>query len=1173
LSKNEGGRHTPFFSGYKPQFFFGTTNVTGEVRLSDTVEMVMPADNAAVTVQLDKPAALEAGSHFAHREGGKTVGSGAAATFAFGRRDNRCAEQANHCGPRCQKAAAMPWARRSIARVHSGPPCHVCYHWATRPVGRPANLAEGRPVHTSLWTVAAGGVLMLAASGSAVKAASRPADKYKVPPAFVVEQVAGPPLVRYPLFAAFDDRGRLFVAEGTGTNLPGTELANKKLGRIVLLEDTDGDGRFDTSRVFADKLVFPQGVLWHDGALYAASHPSLWKFTDTTGRGKADRREELLTGFNFNGNGCDIHGPFLGPDGRLYWTDGRHGYKVKTKGGRLLEGLAARIWRCRPDGNDVERLCGGGFDNPVQVAFTAEGEAVGTMDQGQGDALLHYIEGAAYPMEHPCLKEFPWTGPLLGPVQQYSPALPAALCGLTRYRSAQLGQEYQDTFFSTQYMLHRIVQNRLIRDGATFCAEDRDFLTSSDHDVHITDVIEDADGSLLFIDMGAWFTYGFPGNPLAKPEVQGGIYRIRRLAAPRIADPWGKTLRLGQRTPAELVSLLDDPRPRVRDQVLARLARLGPAGVPALTAVLQSRAASVQARRNAVWTLCRMDGVAARKGIRLALNDREAGVRQAAAHAAGLARDEAAVPLLLSLLRLDPPPIRRKAAEALGRIGKAQAVPALLDAVRDGGDRFLEHTLIYALIRIKDRQATLPALQDVSSRVRRAGLIALDQMKDGRLTRALVVPLLDTDDEALQQAVLEVIGRRPEWSGAVRDLVARWLKAEKLTAGQERSLTAALVTFGTTPAIQPLVSEALNDGHTALPTRLLLLRVMAQGRPEALPAPWLLALGQALQPTDPAVARAAVAVVKTGGLKQFDAALLALSVQQSLPAELRIAALECLAPRRAQVDAGSFALLAAHLSEKTEPLLRLAAARTLGASTLSPAQLRQLVDRMPGTSTLMLRLLLPAFAHSADAGVGQALAQTLTRLPAAEALASSELDRALKSYPTKVRALAAPLRKKLAGRQQQQASYLAGLRVELDRLKPNPNLGRFVFFSPKAGCTACHRVEGKGGQVGPDLSHIGRFRRPGEILESIVFPNLTVAPEYRTYSLVTRDGRLWNGLIVWETPEALFLRTGQLEEVRLPRRDIDEITPANVSLMPEGLERSLSRQELRDLVEFLVQRK
>src|SRR4029077_11195860 len=76
LSKNEGGRHTPFFSGYQPQFFFKTTNVTGEVRLPDGIEMVMPGDNPSVAVSLNKPVALDVGSRFAIREGGKRVGSG-----------------------------------------------------------------------------------------------------------------------------------------------------------------------------------------------------------------------------------------------------------------------------------------------------------------------------------------------------------------------------------------------------------------------------------------------------------------------------------------------------------------------------------------------------------------------------------------------------------------------------------------------------------------------------------------------------------------------------------------------------------------------------------------------------------------------------------------------------------------------------------------------------------------------------------------------------------------------------------------------------------------------------------------------------------------------------------------------------------------------------------------
>ncbi len=76
LSKEEGGRHTPFFSGYRPQFYFRTTDVTGTTALLGGAEMCMPGDNVSVDVELGKPIALTEGSRFAIREGGKTVGSG-----------------------------------------------------------------------------------------------------------------------------------------------------------------------------------------------------------------------------------------------------------------------------------------------------------------------------------------------------------------------------------------------------------------------------------------------------------------------------------------------------------------------------------------------------------------------------------------------------------------------------------------------------------------------------------------------------------------------------------------------------------------------------------------------------------------------------------------------------------------------------------------------------------------------------------------------------------------------------------------------------------------------------------------------------------------------------------------------------------------------------------------
>src|SRR5437667_2489196 len=76
LSKDEGGRHTPFFTNYRPQFYFRTTDVTGTVSLPQTVEMVMPGDNVSVEVKVIAPVAMERGQRFAIREGGRTIGAG-----------------------------------------------------------------------------------------------------------------------------------------------------------------------------------------------------------------------------------------------------------------------------------------------------------------------------------------------------------------------------------------------------------------------------------------------------------------------------------------------------------------------------------------------------------------------------------------------------------------------------------------------------------------------------------------------------------------------------------------------------------------------------------------------------------------------------------------------------------------------------------------------------------------------------------------------------------------------------------------------------------------------------------------------------------------------------------------------------------------------------------------
>jgi hypothetical protein len=158
--------------------------------------------------------------------------------------------------------------------------------------------------------------LALAATGPAIAGEIRLGEHtFTIPDGFEIELVCGPPLVDRPISADFDEEGRLYVTDSSGFSGRGPEQLEKKPHRVVRLADTDGDGRFDESTVFADRMMFPEGAMWFDGSLYVAAPPSIWKLTDTDGDGVADVREEWFEGKTLTGCANDLHGPYLGLDG------------------------------------------------------------------------------------------------------------------------------------------------------------------------------------------------------------------------------------------------------------------------------------------------------------------------------------------------------------------------------------------------------------------------------------------------------------------------------------------------------------------------------------------------------------------------------------------------------------------------------------------------------------------------------------------------------------------------------------------------------------------------------------------------------------------------------------------------------------------------------------------
>src|SRR5947199_871576 len=225
----------------------------------------------------------------------------------------------------------------------------------------------------------------------------------KAPSGFTIERMAGPPLVDRPITAAFDEDGRLYVADSSGSNDNVQKQLAERPHRIVRLEDRDGDGTYDARTVFADKMMFPEGTMWHDGSLYVSAPPSIWKLTDTDGDGVADRRVEWFQGKTLTGCANDLHGPYLGPDGWIYWCKGAFAKQTYERPGKPpFVTRASHIFRCRPDGSGIEPVMTGGMDNPVEVAFTPGGERffictfIQHPEAGKRDGLLHAIYGGVY---------------------------------------------------------------------------------------------------------------------------------------------------------------------------------------------------------------------------------------------------------------------------------------------------------------------------------------------------------------------------------------------------------------------------------------------------------------------------------------------------------------------------------------------------------------------------------------------------------------------------------------------------------------------------------------------------------------------------------------------------------------------------------------------------------
>jgi len=983
----------------------------------------------------------------------------------------------------------------------------------------------------------------------------------RVPRDFTITLAAGEPLVRFPMFACFDDEGRLYVAESSGRDLYAGLRDLTRDCLVSRLEDTDGDGRFDTATVFQDRVTFPMGLAWREGRLYLADPPDLVALTDTNGDGRADHREVILTGFGHTDNGS-LHGLTFGPDGFLYFTMGApDGWKLPRGDGTFLEGRNGALFRCQLDGSRPE-VISRGFVNLVEVEFLPGGDIIGTDNWyqrpagGYRDALVHCVPGGLFPYEPDHGTPLPRTGILLPPLT----LLPAvAHSGLTRLRGSGFPPEWRSSLWVAEHNTRKLVRHELRSEGSSFAATRVDFIVGEPPDFHPSDALEDADGSLLVVDTGGWYVEHCPTGSIQDSRAPGGIYRVRWNHAQHIADPRGRSLKWAGATVAELAARLADARPLVAGRAASELASRHE------TAVLVSAldpGGRPETRLHALWALARLGGDEPLTAIRAQLTASDPAWVGAAVRALALREDKRAGPALLALLDSTNAPVRRAALETLAVCGAGPMLPRIVTALATAVDDFERHACILTLASLADEPFVRGLTRHESPRARQAALNLLDHPPFSTLRFSDLALSLDDVDPAVRATARDLLRRHSEWGVEA----APWLRGQ-FDRLKDDSRQAApgelLVAFHTNGAVRGLISELLGPGSAATDgIRSLLLNLLPSFSEKRWEEDWVRAVQVSL--TDPALRAAALNAAAAHPRPELIASLTGLADDPTLPTAQRLQAARGVAGSPT-LSKAVFALALGVLPATAAATDRLGAMDLLARSRLTGEQARRLIEALLKSGTAVPDAFLLALARATDEPTRPLLARLLqARLQSGWAPSRATLDQALVAFPVD-----SPVRAPLLDEWQRNT---AGVRTRLNEYTPllaggDPGRGRELFAI--ATCAGCHRIGDRGGAAGPDLTRIGAIRSAGDLLESLLYPSRSFSQGYEPHLLTRHDGEELSGSLDGQDPEGVSLRDATGVIHRIPAGEIAALVRQESSAMPEGLERLLTREQFRDLLAYL----
>ncbi len=963
--------------------------------------------------------------------------------------------------------------------------------------------------------------------------------------------------------------------------------------RIYQLRDTDGDGKADKITVFAEGFNsevtgIAAGILYHDGWVYTTIAPDLWRLKDTNDDGVADIREVVAHGFGMHiaYAGHDMHGPRLGPDGRIYWSIGDKGINVTSKEGkRWYYPHEGAVMRVEPDGTGFE-VFAHGLRNIQEIAFDQYGNMFGVDNdadmQGEQERFVYITErsDSGWRCSHQYMKgtsrwllENVWKAgavhPLFitPPLANYSNG-PA---GFAYEPGTAMGAGLRGQFILNQFPSGKMDAFAIESDGTAFKM------------THLRTINNGI--------MGIGLSWG-PDGALYMADWIGGYPLDEKGAVWRVDDPAGEGSTERKETQAllsagfaqlpvtELQTLLSHADQRVRVEASLALAKQGKWSE--LLTIAQNIKSPQLARIHAVWGL----GIGLRQGkwqgdnqLSLLLGtDKDAELQSQIAKVLGDAGNHASETdkkALTTALASESFRVRFQAAIALGKLTWAAATPNLLKmAQNEAADPWQRHAVVTGLAGCATSDALAALASSPERNLRLAALLALSRQGSPAITAFLKdadPALVDEtaraihDDTGIPEA-LPALAAMLDQPGLLPNHTARRAINANLRLGGTAN-AARLLKIALTPPDSPEQKAQSLDAFSALlnlndPPRLDRIDGMAHPYAKRNTS----AIAAAIQPSiqnllalsEPEAKAAAIELMVKLQLKVAAPTLQQIIADTTAKPTLRVGALKLMAAQHAADPAFTATLTqTADKSAPTELRIESLSQTFTHRRQMAPAEASQVLEKGNLTEKqAALRLL------------GRTKGKDIETLLDAwmQRLASGKVELALKLDVLE----AAQSHEALATRvQTYQQSRVTAPRDDLLEGGSVSNGKDIVTNHLGANCLACHTVEAKeGSAVGPILTTIGGQRTRADLLESLLNPVAKIVPGYGLVSITLKDGTNLAGALYKEDATSITLRQADGTEKKLARDQITLQTPP-ISVMPPMLG-ILTPSEIRDTVAYLT---